>query len=378
MGTWSVIWWSALGAAGGITAAAAALDIARSARRSRRYCPGRWRRLTTALLPHRWFLGNPCRYDMTGLEPGPDGLHTCPECGRRADPSRLTRSPARVRSLRILAALAMTAIAAWCVPIIRHGRWVPYTPTPALVTLRWAWTGLTGREMHPLLEWELDCRIHRVPVAGWNLRRLIEAYAWQMRLDDRPRAASRAAWKLAALGPPGHEFLRATLRSNHYQSRQLAAHVLLGNWWERPTDDLLRVVIEGLGRDGIAWNDGGVWYLAEHAADAETRLAEGLESPDEQRRAYCARAIVAGDLRSLFGRAVPALVESLRDNTRRNDARHAAYDLIRMGPLVRPAVAAVLTSDDPQQREFAEYILRRIDNAAARSTEPAEADAGSR
>lgn len=260
----------------------------------------------------------------------------------------------------------LAGIATWCAPVVRHGHWVPFVPTGALVVCRWAWTGATGRPLNTRLEWELDARIRDRRLTAWQEERLVEAFSHELRDDARPANGIRAAWRIVGLGPAGERFLRSALFSEDYQTRQLAAHVLRLELRERPSDELLRVSVEGLGADDLPSNARAVGYLTDHAEAAEPYLAEGLASPDPQRRVRCAWAAAFGGRAALFDRAVPVLTDALRDNHTIDDARRAADALATIGAPARAPVAALLRADDAQQREFAGMILRRLDGADGR------------
>lgn len=132
---------------------------------------------------------------------------------------------------------------------------------------------------------------------------------------------------LAGLGEDAAPALEGALRSPDRQERQLAASLLRDIPGPEPSDDLLRVTVEGLEDDELPLepvNGGaditdtclfnardGVAYLLQHAGQAEPFLAAAIAGSDPQARSLAARIAGYSGLQRLVPIAIPVLIEDL-------------------------------------------------------------------
>jgi len=244
--------------------------------------------------------------------------------------------------------------------------WLSRLPTtPLLVVER-----ILSAEASPMLQREVDERIDGGLTAG-QAELIIPGLIEQLGADGHDWNAHRVMDLLRSLGPAAIPHLQEALRSSDWQRRQLAATLLRGPRFNVPTDDLLRVTVEGLRDDMLPYDSTGsrphtTWidnandgfqYLLDHADGVDRFLAEGMATGDAQQRFLCAAVAGITGKAPLMDAAVPILTRHLCDNDVANDAALAAGALFRFGPPVASSLEPLLNSEDRQQRDLAQLIL---------------------
>lgn len=372
---------AALAAAGSLFALVALATAA--SRPPRRFCPGR-RSWLLLLLPWRWFRRSICGYDLSGSPREEGGGVLCPECGtRHTNARRLLRRTAAWRTGRLAAAMFAGAVA--CAHAgTRDGRW--------------AWTHLLPNA--PLLATErllrestpepIRCEVDERIEAGTLSTDQSASYAQSLVRDlaaDRVRFnAQRAAELLHTIGDPAYPALRRALRSEDWQTRQWAAHILRQAHGAEISDDLVTVTIEGLANDGFPYgrHDGdeaatyscidnafeGVTFLVLYAGRTHAALLRAMASEDRQQRLLAAAVAGWAGCSELAPEAAPILIDHLGDNTMRGDARLACAALFRLGAPAVEALEQAADSPDRQRAQAARYLLGRLGMPAYAGSRP--------
>jgi hypothetical protein len=362
---WS--WWL-LGPVGGLMLM---VGILRALRRGKTLCPGPRRPAWRLLSPLSWVLTRPCGYDLSGLGPG---VVRCPECGGAIALSRCRSHAHRLRLIPLGALLLMLSAGAAYQLNPRPPRWGRLLPTTGLILIQRA----LGPETPRAVRHELELRAHPRSLPRWQLDLLIPARVRELRDDGVRGNGVEALWWLKAAAPACIPALERALRSDDYQQRQLAAY-LLRDLLSRPTDDLLRVTVEGLRDDTLTHEPArpgsgdpygrwslvanartGVRYLTDHAAAAQPWLAECMASTDRQQRLLAAAAAAFGGLSDLAPVAVPVLVEHLAHNGIAEDAKLAAPAILAFGAAALPFLEEARLASDAQQAVLARQIIRQI------------------
>jgi len=363
--------------------------------RPRRLCPGprsqRWRRV----LPDRW-LWTPCRcgYDLSGLAfraPGvlPVGVEhlgelTCPECGcALSHPSQLLRGIRRFRPVPLGAMLALLAFHLYHRGPLRAWGWLEYTPTLALVETE---TTLHERTPEPVLN-EVSTRVYTKALSASQELRLIPSLVRDLRHDDIRGNAERAMSLLRQIGFAALPALHEALRSEDYQQRQLAAHLVRELDPEPPSADLLAATFEGLRDDwnflhespkpGRRYRDWipienareGLAFLSRSAASMDDLLKAGLHSEDAQQRLMCAVLVSWKGRTRLLPIACAVLTMELDGGLH---DRIAACALERAGADAIPYLEPLQTDPNPARRDVAHQILLDLTRPLAPS-DPADA-----
>ena len=371
---------AALGMAGIAAGALVLLFLARKRRRKPlSLCPGSARGLRL-LFPHHWLLRRACFYDLTGLVQDNDGCVRCPECGRKIRPDKALRSDRRWRPMPTLSLAGLAIVAALNSPFFRSGTWIKYLPDTALVAME-----RVGRPMQrPAMRSELRDRVWNGKISGRDAAWLARKLTADLRDDDRRFNAYWAMRLLPYLGLDAVTALERALSSDDYQQRQMAASVLRGVAGHNPTDQLLRVTVEGLRDDQLPFDprangdtrfnyvfnaSEGTRYLAATGHIAAPFLVEGLTSQDAQQRFLCALASGFGKCDELLPMAAPILIEHLADNRFIGDATWAAPALFHFGPAVIPYLERFRDSRDEQQRDLVQLILLELAGPATTEAE---------
>jgi len=185
--------------------------------------------------------------------------------------------------------------------------------------------------------------------------------------DNIALNAAHAMRELRRMGADAIPYLDAALVSTDRQQRQLGARVLRG--LDRPpSEDLLRVTVEGLRHDRILYDpemraytsyknaQDGLWYLDEHIADAQPHLERVIGSVDPQQRFYVAYLLATHRKLDQQSRICAVLIEHLRDNETDGDAVMATRALYKMGPTVLPYLVDARVHADRQARELIDLV----------------------
>jgi hypothetical protein len=328
------------------------------------YCPGLRRGPARFLAFHRLLIRTGCFYDLAGLPT--DGPITCPECGRQI--VSLAEALRNTRRVRILpAGLALLMVAACTGQYLFSWRWLPHAPDMALVAAE----ALPARYRIESLRRELDRRFYRNQVGQRSRRALMPLLVRDLRDDDVRWNADRAISYLTRSRADPVPHLRKALRSNDWQQRQLAAHILRQVDDYAPCDDLLRVTVEGLRDDNLphtsaanssrrgvcVWVNNaheGIEYLVKHPQISRPYLAVALQSDDLQQRYYAA--VIAARTRdlSLIDPAAEILIQVLAHWGARYGPAEA---LTAYGPAILPKLVPVLESSDARKAWQARRIL---------------------
>ncbi|MFI4882531.1 MAG: hypothetical protein ACIAQU_08105 [Phycisphaerales bacterium JB064] len=213
-----------------------------------------------------------------------------------------------------------------------------------------------------------------------------KALVEQLRDDDQDWNASRAMDALGELPTPPIQELHAALDSDDWQQRQIAAVLLWRflhpygyirrgwhEWRLQPqgeiTQRLIEVTVEGFRDDRLPYDRRptrhteapnaaeGFRHLRHHAKQAESQLAEGLNSDDYQQRFMCALTLGFGGVSSQAEGVARVLLPHLRDNDMPEDAKWCTAALLRVGPEVAPFLRAAQPEADAQQAELIKLLL---------------------
>lgn len=292
---------------------------------------------------------------------------TCPECARQIRrPREMVRSERRWRWGRIAATAAVMLFAASRTPFIRHGRWTKFTPTTPLVVLERA----LGVHAPKGVRNEVSDRLTSRKLSTDDTNLLIPRLIADLAADRHLHNADRAMGLLWSMGSAPVPALEAALRSDDWQQRQLAAHVLRAMPGYDPCDDLLRVCADGLRNDALPRGGGryswvynareGSAYLVRFRDRIAPFIAPGLHSTDMQERFLCAAVAGFAGCTDLAPRAVPILLEHLKDNKIGGDAQIAAPALYHFGPGIVPLIEPYEYSADRQQRVMVRLVLYHL------------------
>lgn len=311
-----------------------------------------------------------CGYNLGSHSSTQAGGFCCPECGRRYSSSRsLARSTCPIRTFRLGVVFIATAAAI----NTAHGlRW-SYVLRPAPTGLLLASQTLLADRTPSALRRELHQRWSDHAVHGDQLDRYVILLVRDLHSDGVRFNAENALDVLGEIGQPAVLHLRRALTSRDWQQRQMAAAVL-HRLNVPPSDDLVRISIEGLRDDALPWGRKtnfvfnarqGVRYLAEHAKVAEAQLIRSLQSADLQQRFLSAAALGFGGRSVAAEQAAPILIAQLRDNQVSGDALFAMRALYGFGSAVLEPLQAVMASDDRQQRELAAFLIWKLQSQSA-------------
>ncbi len=190
----------------------------------------------------------------------------------------------------------------------------------------------------------------------------------------------RALWEAGEAAIPS---LENALRSDDYQTRQLAAEALwrMGDRY-RPSARFLEVLVEGMRDDQYPQGDDAegqtrytsVWNAVrayrffedpDRVRAAEPLLAAALNGDDPQQRFLSALILAEAGRTQYADRLARILAPHLADNQLSSDASAAAHALGRLGPAVRSQIAALVSSRDRQQAVLARLLLYHIDHPDA-------------
>jgi len=342
--------------------------------RHARRCPGwrsPWRRW---LSPLDWFFVRGCRYNLYGLRGDVIGALTCPECGTHiVSRRRMLRTNRRWR--RVMTGLCglACALAVWQSSAIHRQELIHRLPNDVLIAVEQYFKERTPT----ILRRELRQRLVDGRLGDRQRRWIMPLLVHDLKADSIVFNGQISAHELSDMFETAHSALEAAMLSTDWQQRQLAADVIRRHDPDYPSDALLRVTVEGLRDDRLPydWNSGscnfvfnardGVRFLAHHAERAEPFLAEGMNSSDVQQQFLSAVAVGLGGRLALAEQAVPILADHLRNNLIAEDAKLATVALHGFGPEVVPLLEPLLDSADRQQRQLAEYLIRRLTTDAA-------------
>lgn len=311
------------------------------------------------LLPWRWFTRAVCGYDLSG--PGGVVLPVrCPECGRLVERARdLRRRVGRVRWWTVPILAGVLWIAYGQRSVVTAGKWCRYAPSWMLVSI--------DRAMGPGSPWGLRREVrHRLEGGslsatqrGWLRTRLIR----DLRADTHRFNSMRAMDMLRVMGAEAEPALVEALASDDHQQRQLAA-VILSRFPGPRSQTLLRVMVEGLGDDGISdWSaevanfKGSVEWLIDHAVEARPFLIEALRSEDTQGRLGAALVLGFGGVQDASDDVVEAMLPHIEENDIWGDAVIAVAAMFSMGDGAIPALERASAGDTNERRRIVCHLL---------------------
>jgi hypothetical protein len=271
-------------------------------------------------------------------------------------------------------------------------RWPTLVPTLALVVTERSLDGHNPERLRT----ELEVRIRERSLNSLEASILIPRCISDLASDDDTYNAMNAMWDLFRLGRHSAPALQRALRSEDWQQRQLAADVLRDlthPWWndkhdrrdpplkreEIATDAMFRVSIEALKFDDLPRtlraspsraaysyinNACSAFEFLLHFPDRTCAMVEpGLSSGDMQERFLSAALVAACGRGALQERAIPILIEHLKDNNVDGDSHFAAWALGQAGPAAMPYLARALEDSDEQARRYAAAILKAFSSA---------------
>lgn len=269
----------------------------------------------------------------------------------------------------------VVAGAVLCVPMLKTRQWQRLVPTTVLIGVK----RVVGTEWMPTrLRRELDGRIYGKELSARQVRWVIPALQRDLRKDGSPRNAHRAMEQLGhSLGAEGLAALERSLRAKDYQERQLAAEQLRRLCWDNsdknpvlarePSDEVLRVTVEGLQSDTITYVNGGTdnaWagfsFLARFPERIGPFIVPGLKSFDRQQRLLCAALVAHAGLEAHYDAAAPVLIEHLAGGVISGDAILAARALSWMGAGAAEVLVRVVSSGEAQQRQLGKMLLEDL------------------
>lgn len=326
-------------------------------------CQGGRHLLRVFVSPSQWLVRGRCWYILTGLPHDGDGQVRCPECGVRSRPARALRDGRRFRWNRLGVICLALGSAFFAQPWISGGHWVKPIPTAVLAIIE----DVPSQSARRQLRDETALRVYSGTVTGWSATVVADRLVRDLHQDGEKWNADRAAGLLGQLWPLSSEALEHAVASDDVQARVIAAGILRQKSMT-PSQALLRACMEDL-RDDSSHVD---WYLslgnalsaAEYlvrwASDAEPLLAEAMRSDDRQQRLLAAAVAGYAARLRLVDQAAPILIDHLRDNSIRGDAKVAAPALYRFGSSVLAHLQPHTESDDPQLRAAALSIVERL------------------
>jgi len=195
--------------------------------------------------------------------------------------------------------------------------------------------------------------------------------------DDVYYNAHRASYELPSMGPDIIPFLEHALFSHDYQSRHLAASILrgMGEPDEAPSDRLLEVTLDLLGRDGYdpeqywsLFSPGEAFFYLFKRPDVFERvrgtLMRNLHSSDGQEKFLSAALLAERGETALAPVLVSRLAPHLADNDIPRDGGVAAHALHALGPSALPYLTPYRRSTDPQQAELADLVCTALETGA--------------
>lgn len=348
-------------------------------------CPGqavtRWR----VLDPLWWIMARGCWYDLSGQVPDSQGRVRCPECGKDQIPTARRRRAYRWHTGRLSLGALVLALCCWNARWIRHGGWVPYTPTPVLLGMNSFASSLSIQSVHD----ELNDRLSSGAMSHWSRRVLYAQLVGELGSDRVMHNAMQCAHLLQDHFPESADALEQGLWSPDYQCRHISAHLLRNPgrhrpqktdpanvpvvWSSPPSDRLLEICVEALGNDishgfsytGISNALDSLAFLGLHAGRAAPLLGPVINDRDPQRSLLACVIVVEAGISALIDRAGQTLVDHLRDNDVEGDAVVAAATLLKMGPPAIAYLEPVLDSTpgvpvDPQLLATAELLVRKL------------------
>lgn len=334
--------------------------------RRRSLCPGPRLGARPWLVP-LWIVHRPtCGYDLAGhLAPGPrrmplDHSVTCPECGRVVRRRReLIAHPAAWSPVGMATVLLLGAWLLHRHPPLDGGLLVASASTDVLLSGE----GVLGTTTPIEIRDELRRRAMDHRMSPEEIRRFVVLLVNDLRDDRLVGNAKDAMEKLAIFGAFDAAPLLAALDSADRQQRRLAAGILRempGVGLEAdPPESLIRVTIEDLRDDGIAWNSHEARsYLATHIARAAPWLVAALDSDDDQQRQAAMRLLRDATEHpavtpAVRARIIRAEVADLANETSDSTAWVAFHSLRRHAAEVEPFLAEGMRLGDGRTRLLA-------------------------
>ena len=328
-----------------------------------------WKFLHAVVQPHRWFVHLGCRYDLRSQLVDNRGCVNCPECGTCVLLRRCIRTTRRVRWIRISICSFLVA------PIARNYASVPWRSIAARMPasfLLLAEQHLGERTPYTIRR-ELRQRTELWELTDDQLDWMIQLLVRDLKADH----ITGNAWRAKSLLHPLHDLafpaLHASLQSTDWQQRHAAACVLREMDVGIPSEDLIRVTIDGFRARPPSvpaysddWRivnaDPGDWWLVNHIKFTESHLLAALDSDDGRQRLHCAAALANARRLVHLDRIAPILIEHLRDNQTRWDAGKAEMALTSLGVDVIRAIEPYQQSADAQQSDRIQLIMRRLTN----------------
>ncbi len=198
--------------------------------------------------------------------------------------------------------------------------------------------------------------------------------------DEQARERLRARMgSRIDLYPYFEEQLKVALLSDDWQQRQMAARVFTYAEAD-PFDALCEVLVEALEDDRMPiWKEDGkvyrtfanaLWaciYLYKHSDCVNSELAQALESKDRQQRFYAAMLLAVTGHSENMERIVTILMENLKDDEVRNNAKMAAAAIYKRMDTIKPFLPP-MDQLDQQQQQIVKLIQKEWDNHYDRET----------
>ena len=279
---------------------------------------------------------------------------------------------------------------------LRSGEWAARLPTTGLLALRatlGTWTPQAvrtqiNRRVSPYTYTPDKTDVRRdMGLWAWQERWAARLYVGDLRDDDVSYNADSAMysinWFPDEITTP---LLEAALRSDDHQQRQYAGSMLRDRKGFVATDDLLRVIVEGLADDRV--NDRTSWlamgnarvnfdYLLAHPGAGESYIAQGLRSADSQQRLLCAVIAAATRREALLPSACPILIDSLGNDGVAENAKFSAAALLKLGTPALVYLEPACKDADDQRRQVACLLTERIIEPRGPATRLLASDAAS-
>lgn len=243
--------------------------------------------------------------------------------------------------------------------VITAGKWCRVAPSWMLVSI--------DRAMGPGSPWglrrEVRRRLEGSALTARQRASLRVGLIRDLKADTHRFNSIRAVEMLGAMGIEAEPDLFAALASEDHQQRQFAA-AILSRFPSAPSPTLLRVMVEGLGDDGISdWSaelanfNRSVGWLIDHAHEARPYLLEGLRSEDAQARLGSAMALGFGGVHEASDAVVEAMLPHIEENDISGDALIAVAAMFRMGDRAIPALERASVSDTNERRRIVCRLL---------------------
>lgn len=193
----------------------------------------------------------------------------------------------------------------------------------------------------------------------------------QLRSGARRTRRADVEWAFLSLREQGRTWFAEGLEHGDQRQRTYCAvaavRANIGDWTDRWADRIAPALLEAVRVDRETREVAmATDALMQMGAAARAWAAAGLEDEHWRVRLVCAAAAARMRDGGLLAQAGPILVSHLRDNDIDGDAGIARAALLECGDAAMEYLRSALLSDDRQQREEGEWVVRKI----AERTEP--------